>query len=181
MVAKTARNFSVQTTNPTPNSDEACLKFLLSYNLPPNVPDPCGYTALHHSLTSAPGPALTRTSLEHGADVDAQNRYRITPLLIALDIRNLEIVERFLQARAKLDLKDSEGTSPEIPYRTWKPENVQTVEKYIRKKVGEDSALKGARCSICKRGGISLKRCAGCRMQMYCSECQSECTTNLGR
>jgi len=114
--------------------------------------------------------------------VNAQNRYGITPLLIALDINDLQIVEMFLQAGAKLDLKDSEGTSPEILYRTRKPEVVHAVEKYIREKLGDDAALKGDRCAVCKRRGIPLKRCARCRMQMYCSvECQSKCSVNFHR
>jgi len=161
---------------------EACLKFLISRGAPPDVPDLCGYTALHHSLISTSKPTIARILLEHGADVNAQNRYGITPLLVALDINNLEIVEMFLQAGAKLDLKDSEGTSPEILYRTRQPEIVHAVEKYIREKTGGDAALKGDRCSFCKRRGVSLKRCARCRMQMYCSvKCQSKCTTDLNR
>ena len=158
------------------------MKFLLSHGVPPDVPDLCDYTALHHSLIAAPKPQLVRILLERGADVNAQNRYGITPLLVALDINNLEIVEMLLQAGAKLDLKDSEGTSPEILYRTRKPEIVQAVEKSIREKVGNDAALKGDRCSACKCRGVPLKRCARCRMQMYCSvECQSKRTINLNR
>jgi hypothetical protein len=156
---------------------EACLKFLLSRGAPPNAPDLCGYTALHHSLIGAPKPAVARILVEHGADVNAQNRYGITPLLIALDINNFEVVEMLLRAGAKLDLKDGEGTSPEALYRTRKPDVVRAVEKHIREKVGDDATLKGDRCSVCKRRGIPLKRCARCRMQMYCSvECQSKCS-----
>jgi hypothetical protein len=144
------------------------------------VPDFCGYTALHHSLIAAPNPALARILLEHGADVNAQDRYGTTPLLIALGINNLEIVEILLKAGAKLDLKDGEGTSPEILYRTRKPEIVRAVEKRIREEMGNDAPLKGDRCSVCKRSGIPLKRCTRCRMQLYCSvECQSERTVNL--
>ena len=141
------------------------------------MPDLCGYTALHHSLISIPNPTVARILLEHGADVNSQSRYGITPLLIALDINNLGVVEMFLQAGARLDLKDGEGTSPEILYRTQKPEIVRAVEKHIREKVGDDAALKDDRCSVCKRRGIPLKRCARCRMQMYCSVgCQSRYT-----
>jgi len=52
--------------------------------------------------------------LEYGADVNAQNRYGITPLLIALDTNNLEIVEVLPQAGAGLGIEDGEGTLPEI-------------------------------------------------------------------
>ena len=99
----------------------------------------------------------------------------ITPLPIALDINNLKIVEMSLQVGAKLDSKDGEGPSPEIFYRTRKPEIVRAVEKLIREKVGDDTAfMKGDRCSVCKRRGIPLKLCARCRMQIYCSaECKS--------
>lgn len=146
------------------------------------MPDFCGYTALHHSLIGIPKPTLARILLEQGADANAQNRYGITPLLGAFDISNLEIVEMLLQAGAKLDLKDGEGTSPEILYRTRRPEIVRAVEKHIREKMGDGVALKGDRCSVCKRRGIPLKRCARCRMQMYCSvECQSKRTVSINR
>jgi len=159
----------------TSTEHEACLNFLLSRGVPPDLPDLCGYTALHHSLIGILRPAISRVLLEHGADVNAQNRYGITPLLVALDLNDLELVEMFLQAGAKLDLKDGEGTSPEVLYRTRKPEIVQAVEMCIRERVGNDAALKGDRCSVCKRRGIPLKRCARCRIKMYCSvECQSK-------
>ena len=59
---------------------------------------------------------------------------------VALDITdNLEVVETFLQAGAKLGFKDSEGMSPEILYRTQKPEIVRVVEKHIREKAGDDA------------------------------------------
>ena len=155
------------------------MEFLLSHGVPPDVPDLCGYTALHHSLISVPNPIATQILLGHGADVNAQSRYGITPLLIALGENNLETVEMFLQAGARLDLKDGKGTSPEILYRTRKPEIAREVEKHIREKVGNDATSKGDRCSVCKRRGIPLKRCARCRMQMYCSvECQSRCSAH---
>ena len=154
---------------------EACLKFLLSRGAPPDVPDLCGYTALHHSLIGDPKPAMARILVDRGADVNAQNRYGITPLLGALYINSLELIEMFLRAGAKLDLKDGEGTSPEVLYRTRGPDVVRAMEKHIREKVGGDAALKGDRCSVCKRRGIPLKRCTRCRMQLYCSVgCQSK-------
>jgi hypothetical protein len=48
---------------------------------------------VHHSLIVAPRRATSRTLMEHGVNVNAQNRYRTTPLLIILDTNKLEVVE----------------------------------------------------------------------------------------
>lgn len=81
--------------------------------------DPCsadrdGFTPLHFAAQEGHG-AVARALLEHGADLEARNKYGGTPLWVALmNVRDGEgdVVRVLLQAGASPDAKNATGISP---------------------------------------------------------------------
>jgi Ankyrin repeats (3 copies)/MYND finger len=154
------------------------LKYLLSRGVPPDVPDICGHTALHHTMIAKPKPELARILVKNGANVDAQERYGGVPLLIAFRINVIEIVELLLNAGAALDIPDANGTSPKSFYLSCGPEVTAVVSRWIRKRKGEEAPREEGTCGKCgkkKAPGVRLKQCSKCHSQLYCSaDCQRQ-------
>ncbi|KAK3304902.1 ankyrin repeat-containing domain protein [Chaetomium strumarium] len=49
--------------------------------------------------------------LAHGAEIDAEDRHGLTPLLVAVQRGNLEAVQTFVSRGAKTDITDDQGHS----------------------------------------------------------------------
>jgi ankyrin repeat protein len=78
--------------------------------------DANGWTLLHVVANSnSNGMAdLVPLMIANGADVSAKTRHGSTPLLVAVQKRNTEVVKRLLQARANPNVKDKDGVTPLI-------------------------------------------------------------------
>ena len=68
---------------------------LLDANANPNAPLPCGCTALHHAVRGGRR-AVAIVLLEYGADVQKVNEDEETPLHVAVELDDIELVELML-------------------------------------------------------------------------------------
>ncbi|KAJ7207973.1 hypothetical protein GGX14DRAFT_455043 [Mycena pura] len=150
------------------------LEYLLSKGLPPDVPDIVGYTALHHATSSRePTDDLTRCLLEHGANVNYQNRYGENPLLGALQLNLVSMVDLLMEFGIDIDLADADGWTARENFTQYGPRVTATLTKWIRKRSGEEAPRAEKCCDACGVSTASLKNCARCRVARYCSpECQ---------
>ena len=151
------------------------LDLLLAAGVPVDNPDFVGKTALHHAAKNRRTGALIKVLLKHKANVDLQDRFGASPLLIAIQEDSLDVIPVLLDAGANLDLADSEGSSPRSAYLTRPAEASNVVKNWLLQHKGKEAVVQGDRCSQCGTSNASMKRCSRCRSQLYCSlECQSE-------
>jgi ankyrin repeat protein len=122
------------------------LELLISRGVPLNASDIVGYTVLHHLACSPMGvqkPALARTLLSRGANVNQQNRYGEVPLFLAMQTNSVELVEVFLECGADLDLREADGLSPREFFIKTGPQITAVVTKWIRKREGKEGEGEG--------------------------------------
>lgn len=151
------------------------LDVLLSAGVPVDSPDITGMTALHHAANQTGTGDLIKVLLKHKADVNLQDRFGASPLLIAIREHIVDAIPMLLDAGADLDVTDGEGSSPRSMYLTRPPEVSDAVRSWLVRHKGKGAVLQGDRCGKCGTRSSSVKRCARCRLQLYCSpECQSE-------
>jgi len=150
------------------------LDALLSAGVPVDDPDLLGMTTLHHAANWAGTCGLVKVLLKHKANINLQDRFGSSPLLIAIREHIPEVIPVLLDAGADLDTTDGEGSSPRSNYLTRPAEVSDAVKNWLVKNEGKGSVLPGDRCSKCGARRDSVKRCGRCRSQLYCSpECQS--------
>ena len=153
------------------------LDALLSAGVPINGTDLLGMTALHHAANWTGTCDFIKVLLKHKANVNLQDRFGASPLLIAIREHISEVIPVLLDAGADLDATDGEGSSPRSKYLTCPAEVSDVVKNWLVRHEGKGSVLPGGRCSKCGAKRDSVKRCARCRSRLYCSpECQSEFT-----
>ncbi|KAG6336252.1 hypothetical protein ID866_2829 [Astraeus odoratus] len=150
------------------------VQFLLQSGAPPDVPDIVGHTALHYACTPPHGNVrLAKLLLEHGANVNAQNRYGEVPLFFPCQGGDAKLVELLMEHDADLDLRDGNGDSPGKMCVLFGAEVTAAIRRWERKRSGERAPLEEKRCEKCKTKGTGLKLCARCRVTWYCSvDCQ---------
>jgi hypothetical protein len=152
------------------------LDVLLSAGVPVDSPDITGMTTLHHAANWEGTDDLIKILLKHKANVNLQDRFGASPLLFAIREHTVDVIPTLLDAGAGLDITDGEGSSPRSMYLTRPAEVSNVVRDWLMGHEGEGAVLQGDRCSRCGTRSASMKRCARCRSQLYCSpECQSEC------
>jgi hypothetical protein len=151
------------------------LDVLLSAGVTAHNPDFTGKTALHHAAKRPGTGDLIKVLLKHKANVDLQDRFGASPLLIAIQEDALDVIPVLLDAGANLDVTDGEGSSPRSAYLTRPAGASNAVKDWLVHHKGREAVLQGDRCSKCGASSASMKRCSRCRSQLYCSlECQSE-------
>jgi ankyrin repeat protein len=82
----------------------------------PNIADVNGWMPLHFAA-QALDPVRVRLLLEHGAEVDPQNRFGVTPVGVALmNAREDDhgVIGLLLGAGADIDIKNIKGISPRL-------------------------------------------------------------------
>ena len=151
------------------------LDTLLSAGVPVDSQNILGMTALHHAAKSPGTSVFINVLLKHKATVDLQDRFGASPLLIAIWEDTIAAIPILLDAGAKLDITDGEGSSPRSMYLTHPAKVSDVVKKWLVQHKGKGAVLQGGRCSKCGKRGTSVKRCSRCMSQLYCShECQGE-------
>ncbi|KAF9241299.1 ankyrin repeat-containing domain protein [Melanogaster broomeanus] len=142
------------------------IQHLLASGAPPDTPDISGHTALHH--------AYHETLLTKGANVNAQNRYGEVPIFLPFQGGDIGLVNILMEHGADLDIQDGNGDSPRKMCVIFGAEVTAAVQKWERKRKGEEEApWQEKRCENCKTKGSGLKQCARCHIVRYCStECQ---------
>jgi len=151
------------------------LDALLSAGVPVDGTDITGMTPLHHASGWTGTGNIIKVLLKHKANVNLQDRFGASPLLIAIREHVIDAIPTLLDAGASLDITDGEGSSPRSMYVTRPAEVSDVVRNWLLKHAGKGAVLQGGRCGKCGIRSASVKRCARCRSQLYCSpECQSE-------
>ncbi|KAI6164030.1 ankyrin repeat-containing domain protein [Pisolithus thermaeus] len=152
------------------------VEYLVQSGAPLDLPDIAGHTALHHACTP-PDIKLqfAKLLLQHGANVNAQNRYGEVPLFFALQGGDAELTDLLMEHGANMDIQDANGDSPRKMYIIFGPEVTATIRKWERRQAGEVAAPCEARkrCESCGTEQSGLRQCARCHTVRYCSvECQ---------
>lgn len=74
---------------------------------------------------------------------------------------------------ADLRIKDADGTDPSKMYLLAGPKIAAVVEKWLRKRSGEEALRDEKKCKACGKEDVPLKQCGKCHIVRYCSsECQ---------
>jgi len=134
------------------------LDALLSAGVPVDGKDILGMTALHHAANWAGTCDLVEILLKHRANINLQDRFGSSPLLIAIREHIPEVIPVLLDAGADLDITDGEGSSPRSKYPTRPAEVSDVVRNWLVKHEGKGSVLQGDRCSKCGARKASVKR-----------------------
>ncbi|KZV63781.1 hypothetical protein PENSPDRAFT_657035 [Peniophora sp. CONT] len=150
------------------------LKFLLANGLPPDVPDIVRGTALGYAVMKVDDkmPALIHALIAGGANVNNQCIYGSTPLSDAMLVGQAHIVDILMEAGARLDLPDANGTTCMDTYVNYGPQVTAVVGKWLRRRAGAGQTLLENACSNCGKLGdekAELMRCSSCRAVLYCS------------
>ncbi|KAF8996165.1 ankyrin repeat-containing domain protein [Cyathus striatus] len=153
------------------------LEYLISQGVPLDKPDIVGLTPLHHALQGKHkigDESYVRLLLKSGASVNYRNRYGENPLLFSLPAGNADSVDVLMGFGADLDMADAEGGTPRLCYLGFGPQVTAVIQKWIRKRNGEDEAPRSEKaCAACGEKEKPLKNCAKCQVARYCSrECQ---------
>ena len=79
--------------------------------------------------------------LQHGADINAHDQYKNTPLHTAIMSKNLEVIKPLLPFSPKLNLKNNEKQTPLMlakTYLTNDPESFSLIESlYLYQKMNK--------------------------------------------
>ncbi|KAI0823957.1 ankyrin [Trametes gibbosa] len=151
----------------------ATLKYLLECGAPPDIPDIVGYTALHHACIVNPRVDLMRILLAAGADPNHKDRFGSVPLMGAFQNDSVKAVDALMEYGARLDIEDANGDTPDEFYIKAGPYVTAAVQRWKRKRAGENQPLDEKACAACGKQDVALKFCAKCGAVWYCSkECQ---------
>ncbi|KAJ6543709.1 ankyrin, partial [Mycena vulgaris] len=154
------------------------LNYLFCQGLPADVEDVAGFTAIHHATRAFfPNEALARSLLEHGANPNHQNRFGDIPLLGAMQLKALPMINLLMEFGTDLDLVlNVTGVTTRRLLVTFGPQVIAAVTKCIRKRSGETAPHAENHCDSCgKTNQGPLKHCAKCKLARYCSvECQKK-------
>ena len=94
-------------------NDDAELNQLINRGVDVNQRDILDRTALHHLCRdSSRKPNMIAALLDAGADVNAQDRYGLTPLALAARVGYLDAVSILIDAGADRSIKDNDGRGP---------------------------------------------------------------------
>ncbi|KAG6877909.1 hypothetical protein C0993_002395 [Termitomyces sp. T159_Od127] len=162
---------------PLPGVDHlAALRFLITRGLNVDIPDIAGWTALQHVVIGQSLRVdLLHELLKSGANVNHQNRYGEVALFGAYQKNYTNAIDLLLEYGADLDIPEADGFTPRQTFLKFGPKVTAVVQKWIRKRNGQEAPRNGKRCDSCGATDIPLKNCAKCRVARYCSvECQKK-------
>ena len=158
------------------------MEFLLSHGCPPDVEDITGLTALSHATThvAMSRQDLARMLLKAGADVNHRDRYGAPPIMNTFQTNNTASIDTLMEFGADLDIADADGIIPRTLFVSCGPQVAATVNKWIRKRSGEDAPMDENVCQKCRSPGKGLKLCSKCKSAKYCTvDCQRQCPLRL--
>jgi hypothetical protein len=118
-------------------------------------------------------PKLARLLLEVGADVNHRDRYGFTPIMNAFQTNQIATIDILMEFEADLDIDDADGTISRIFFVSCGPQVAHVVNKWQRRRAGEEAPMADKVCDNCRRQELNLKMCARCHSARYCgSICQ---------
>ena len=109
------------------------INILLNAGADPNIATTNGNTCLHAAATYDVPQEVVQTIIDHGADVNATNKKNRTALLIAYKLKNTDIINTLLNARADPNIVFTDGNTClhyAVQYRFFPKEAIQdTINK----------------------------------------------------
>jgi hypothetical protein len=157
----------------------SAIKYLISAGAPIDKEDIVGITSLHiATLGHAARLDIARLLLESGANVNHQDRYGSVPILSSMQTNNIPAVELLLEFGTDLDVAEADDVTPESMSLLCGPQVTSVVQKWKRKRAGQEALREGKTCGNCgtsqSSGGTKLLQCSKCHTMLYCSKsCQS--------
>ena len=91
---------------------EAMYRILIAHKADTTKKDAYGDTVLHSATMTSLSPAVLEMLTASGADVNARNKDGVSPLLIAVQKRNLSHVKFYAERGADINSADRAGTTP---------------------------------------------------------------------
>ncbi|KAF8147766.1 ankyrin [Mycena galopus ATCC 62051] len=85
-------------------------------------------------------------------------------------------IDILMEYGADLDIPDADGWTARKHFLACGPQVTAAINKWIRKRTGEEAPRAAKACDACGKIDASLKNCGKCRVARYCSsECQGGC------
>ncbi|PBK89282.1 hypothetical protein ARMGADRAFT_935781 [Armillaria gallica] len=149
------------------------LKYLISCGAPVDLPDIAGYTALSHgTMNHLAKLDLCRVLLESGSDPNQRNRYGEVPLLDCFQTNGIGAIDLLMEFGADIDIADADGVRPQEFQLKAGPEVTAAVQRWLRKRSGDERPMDTKACECCKKAGgdgVQLRLCSKCQTAWYCS------------
>lgn len=177
LVACGSKGFQYPNIRPSPHAK--IISFLISHGAPVDMPDIAGLTALSHVAMNNVNGEVIKTLLSSGANPNTQDKYGVTPLLLAIKNNQVEAAEMCLKHGGDLNTEDRNGITPLALTKYSSPQLHYIVQKAINEKEGTNAPLEEKdKCAVCGKDG-SKNQCSRCRTVRYCSrQCQGEESTS---
>ncbi|PBK64143.1 hypothetical protein ARMSODRAFT_893274 [Armillaria solidipes] len=157
---------------PNPQHIEV-LKYLISRGAPVDLPDITGNTALSHGTMNRMAKLdLCRVLLESGSDPNQRNRYGEVPLLMCFRSNEIGAIDLLMEFGAEIDIADADGVTPRKFQPACVPEVTAVVQRWLRKRSGDERPMDIKACEFCKKpggNGVQLRLCSKCQTAWYCS------------
>ncbi|KAE8548002.1 hypothetical protein EYB25_009795 [Talaromyces marneffei] len=114
-----SNNYSILTAAYYGPKTDKIVQYLLDKDLDVNEKDPDGWAPIHTALwvKSDASLAVVKLLISRGANLEAQNSWKKTPLHLALEERNQETIRLILENSQNVDIADEEGLTPLIACR----------------------------------------------------------------
>ncbi|KAK0245163.1 hypothetical protein EDD85DRAFT_963835 [Armillaria nabsnona] len=149
------------------------LKSLISRGAPVDLLDIAGYTALSHgTMNHLAKLDLCRVFLESGSDPNQRNRYGEVPLLDCFQTNGIGAIDLLMEFGADIDVADADGVRPREFQLKAGPEVTAVVQRWLRKRSGDERPTDTKACESCKKpggDGVQLRLCSKCQTARYCS------------
>ncbi|KAK0446554.1 uncharacterized protein EV420DRAFT_894181 [Desarmillaria tabescens] len=149
------------------------LKYLISRGAPVDLPDITGYTALSHgTMNHLAKLDLCRVLLESGSDPNQRNRYGEVPLLGCFQTNGIGAIDLLMEFGADIDIADADRVRPREFQLKSGPEVTAAVQRWVRKRSGDEKPMDAKACEFCKKpggNGVQLRLCSKCQTARYCS------------
>ncbi|KAG7439536.1 uncharacterized protein BT62DRAFT_700288 [Guyanagaster necrorhizus] len=158
----------------TPNSQHIdVLKYLISRGAAVDLPDITGYTALSHGTMNHMAKLdMARVLLESGSDPNQRDRYGEVPLLGCFQTNGIGAIDLLMEFGADIDIADADGVKPREFQLKCGPEVTAAVQRWLRKRSGDEKPMDSKACEFCKKpggDGVQLRLCSKCQTTRYCS------------
>ncbi len=115
---------------------------------------------------------LCRVLLESGSDPNQRNRYGEIPLLSCFQTNGIGAINLLMEFGPDIDVADADGVKPREFQLKSGPEVTAAVQRWLRKRSGDEKPMDTKACEFCKKpggDGVQLRLCSKCQTARYCS------------